>query len=96
MKTDILFSSPSIRFSRLQKESILAWGKDLGARDVPSLYKLEKFQGEALEAVGDPTVKIQAALGNIFYMNSVRHALARVSSSHLVWHSMYSLIEVSY
>ncbi|KAI0750509.1 hypothetical protein C8Q74DRAFT_1211986 [Fomes fomentarius] len=77
MKTDILFSSPSIRFSRLQKESILAWGKDLGARDVPSLYKLEKFQDEALEAVGDPIVKIQAASGNIFYMNSVRHALAR-------------------
>ncbi|OBZ73364.1 hypothetical protein A0H81_07153 [Grifola frondosa] len=35
MKTDILFSSPRLRFSRAQQEAILAWGKDLGAKRYP-------------------------------------------------------------
>ncbi|CDO77550.1 hypothetical protein BN946_scf184912.g49 [Trametes cinnabarina] len=77
MKTDILFSSSSLRFSRSQKEAILSWGKDLGAREVPSLYKLDRFERDALEAIGDPTIKVKAASGNVFYMNSIRHALAR-------------------
>ncbi|TBU36023.1 hypothetical protein BD309DRAFT_85074, partial [Dichomitus squalens] len=55
MKTDILFSSPDLRVSRSQKEAILGWGRALGAQDVPSLYKVEKFQAEALEAYGNPT-----------------------------------------
>ncbi|KAI0755371.1 hypothetical protein C8Q80DRAFT_1266837 [Daedaleopsis nitida] len=59
------------------KEAILAWGKDLGAREVPSLYKLDKFQSDGLDVLGNPTVKIKAASGNLFYMNSVRSALAR-------------------
>ncbi|KAH9899976.1 hypothetical protein C8Q73DRAFT_754715 [Cubamyces lactineus] len=76
MKTDILFSSPMIRFSRSQKEAILAWGRDMGAKDVPSLYGLENFQTSALHAVGDPTEKVEASSGNIFYMNSIYQALA--------------------
>ncbi|KAL1938673.1 hypothetical protein VTO73DRAFT_11488 [Trametes versicolor] len=78
MKTDILFSSPTIRFSRSQKEAILAWGKQMGATEVvPSLYGLDKFQDDALESVGDPTEKVQAPSGNVFYMNSIPQALAR-------------------
>ncbi|OJT07070.1 hypothetical protein TRAPUB_2102 [Trametes pubescens] len=77
LKTDILFSSPTIRFSRSQKEAILAWGKEMGAREVPSLYGLDKFQLDALESVGDPTEKIHASSGNVFYMNSIYQALAR-------------------
>ncbi|KAI9000497.1 hypothetical protein BD414DRAFT_404535 [Trametes punicea] len=77
MKTDILFSSANIRFSRGQKEAILVWGRDMGARDVPSLYGLDKFQKEALCAVGDPTEKVRAASGNVFYMNSIHQALAK-------------------
>lgn len=78
MKTDILFSSPTIRFSRSQKEAILAWGKEMGARDVPSLYGLDKFQDAALRSIGDPTEKVLASSGNVFYMNSIYQALARV------------------
>ncbi|KAH9946546.1 hypothetical protein B0H21DRAFT_808883 [Amylocystis lapponica] len=77
MKTDILFSSPRLRFSRAQQEAILAWGKDLGARDVPSHYRIEKFQKEALEAVGNPTVKVTAASGNVFYVNTVTQAMVK-------------------
>ncbi|OBZ79989.1 hypothetical protein A0H81_00442 [Grifola frondosa] len=77
MKTDILFSSSRLRFSRAQQEAVLAWGKDLGAKEVPSLYALNKFQQNALDAVGDPTVKVRAVSGNVFYMNSVCRAIAK-------------------
>ncbi|TBU64237.1 hypothetical protein BD310DRAFT_973250 [Dichomitus squalens] len=76
MKTDILFSSPELRFSRAQKEAILAWGRALGAKDVPSLYKLEKFQAEALEAYGNPTKRVQTSSGHVFYQNSLHHHVA--------------------
>ncbi|KAI0829952.1 hypothetical protein BC628DRAFT_1314715 [Trametes gibbosa] len=77
MRTDFLFSSPTIRFSRAQKEAVLAWAKEMGAKDVPSLYSLEKFQSDALESIGDPTEKVVASSGNVFYMNSIYQALAR-------------------
>lgn len=83
MKTDILFSSPHLRFSRAQKQAILAWGKELGAKDVPSLYKLEKFQQEALHAVGDPSSKVNTPSGNVFYINSVRMSIMRVCFAFL-------------
>ena len=78
MKTDILFSSPRLRFSREQQEAILAWGRNLGAKEVPTLYAVEKFQKTALDMMGNPTERVRAESGNIFYMNSVLHALARV------------------
>ncbi|TFK45607.1 hypothetical protein OE88DRAFT_1639656 [Heliocybe sulcata] len=77
MKTDILFSSPRLRFSRAQQQAVLAWGRDLGAKNVPSLHALHKFQAEALEAVGNPTVKVQAVSGNVFYMNEATHTIAK-------------------
>ncbi|KAH9927295.1 uncharacterized protein B0H18DRAFT_907557, partial [Fomitopsis serialis] len=77
MKTDILFSSPRLRFSREQQEAILAWGRGLGAKDVPSLYAVEKFQKAALDTVGDPTVKVRAESGNLLYMNSLLNAMSR-------------------
>ncbi|KAH9920588.1 uncharacterized protein B0H18DRAFT_936500 [Fomitopsis serialis] len=77
MKTDILFSSPRMRFSRQQKEAILAWGKSLGAKDVPSLHRVDKFQDEALAAVGNPTAKVKTDSGNIFYTNKIAAALSK-------------------
>ena len=79
MKTDILFSSAHMRFSRAQQEAILTWGRDLGAKDVPTLYGLNKFQENALNAVGNPTVKVKAVSGNVFYQNSILEAFKRVS-----------------
>ncbi|TFY58531.1 hypothetical protein EVJ58_g6361 [Rhodofomes roseus] len=73
----VLFSSPRLRFSRAQQEAILAWGKDLGARDVPSLYGVEKFQREALESLGNPTVKVTATSGNVYYRNTIRDTIAK-------------------
>ena len=90
MKTDILFSSPRLRFSREQQEAVLAWGRELGARDVPTLYAVEKFQSLALEAVGNPTKRVQAESGNVFYINSLVHAMARAS------HPLYLLPQSAY
>lgn len=81
MKTDILFSSPRLRFSREQQEAVLAWGRELGARDVPTLYSIEKFQSAALKSIGDPTRRVQADSGNVFYINSLVQAMARVRMS---------------
>ncbi|KAI0363005.1 hypothetical protein BV20DRAFT_984071 [Pilatotrama ljubarskyi] len=77
MKTDILFSSPELRFSRTQQEAILAWGTDLGARNVPSLYKLDKYQKEALDACGNLTTRVQSSSENIFYHNAIGHAITK-------------------
>ncbi len=54
----------------------------MGGRNVPSLYGLEKFQREALDAVGNPTVKIRTASGNVFYMNTIRETLMKVRGMH--------------
>ncbi len=78
MKTDILFSFPRLQFSRAQREAVLAWGRDLRANNVPSLYALEKFQVASLQAVGNPTVKIEVASGNILYMNDPAELLKKV------------------
>ncbi|EPQ49890.1 hypothetical protein GLOTRDRAFT_134493 [Gloeophyllum trabeum ATCC 11539] len=77
LKTDILFSSPRLRFSRSQQQAVLAWGRELGAKNVPTLHALHRFQSEALDAVGNPTVKVTAASGNVFYMNEVTKAIAK-------------------
>ncbi|EJF61700.1 hypothetical protein DICSQDRAFT_59881 [Dichomitus squalens LYAD-421 SS1] len=77
MKTDILFSSQELRFSRAQKQAILSWGRDLGAENVPSLYKIEKFQADALEACGNPSKRMQTSTGQVFYQNSMHHHVAQ-------------------
>lgn len=94
MKTDILFSSPRLQFSRAQQEAVLAWAKKLGARNVPSLYALEKFQEEALATVGDPTVKVETGTGNILYMNDPMKLLERVCrlQQFFLLHSLISTI----
>lgn len=81
MKTDILFSSPRLRFSRSQQEAVLAWGKALGAQQVPSLYSLEKFRDESLKALGDPTITLETVSGNIMSINDPACLLAKVTTS---------------
>lgn len=78
MRTDALFSSPRLRFSRAQQEAVLRYARDLGAK-VPSLHALHAFQQKSLAAVGNPTVEVKAASGNTFSMNDVRKLLFFVS-----------------
>ncbi|KAG8958843.1 hypothetical protein FRC00_002248 [Tulasnella sp. 408] len=39
--THLLFSSPRLRFSDAQKEAILSWGREMGAKNVPSISAYE-------------------------------------------------------
>ncbi|KAG1761023.1 hypothetical protein EDD22DRAFT_848083 [Suillus occidentalis] len=75
--TALLFSSPRLPFSEAQKKAILSWAKELGARDVPSLYALNRSQETIQKLVGDPTEKVTARSGNIFYFNDVGKAVAK-------------------
>lgn len=76
--TDVLFSSPRLRFSEAQMTAVLAWGKDLGAREVPSLGGLKRCRKAIGDLLGNPTKKFTSASGNIFYLNDIGKAIARV------------------
>ncbi|KAF7303406.1 hypothetical protein MIND_00569000 [Mycena indigotica] len=58
--------------------------KHLGARNVPTLKSLRKIPKKVHEEFSDKPVKITGSLGNIFYMNDIRHAIARDFSNPLV------------
>lgn len=50
--TDVLFSSPRLRFSEAQKSAVLDWATKLGAANVPSLYAIKKCQNDIVKLVG--------------------------------------------
>ncbi|KAG2115683.1 hypothetical protein BD769DRAFT_1629900 [Suillus cothurnatus] len=75
--TALLFSSPRLPFSEAQKKAILSWAKELGALDVSSLYALNRFQETVKTLVRNPTEKVTARSGNIFYLNDVGQAVAK-------------------
>lgn len=76
--TDVLFSSPWLRFSEQQKLAVLDWAKRMGARDVPSLHQLEKARELVDDHLGNPTMRINSTAGNVFYMNDIGAAIAKV------------------
>ncbi|KAJ6621770.1 hypothetical protein B0H10DRAFT_1945050 [Mycena sp. CBHHK59/15] len=63
--TDVLFSSPRLRFSRAQQKVVLSWAKDLEA-NVPSYGSFRKTQDTLLAEVGDPTKRQQSGRGNVW------------------------------
>ncbi len=77
--TDLLLSSPRLKFSEAQVEAILRWAKALKAEDVPTKYALDKSQRDLAKLIGNPTKKVTGRSGNIFYINDIAHALAKVS-----------------
>lgn len=78
--TSLLFSSPRLPFSDAQKRAILSWAQELGARDVPSLGAIKKSHRYLDNLIGDPTEKVTARSGNIFYINDVVKLIAKVCS----------------
>jgi hypothetical protein len=76
--TDVLFNSPHLRFSEAQKRAVLRWGKDLGAQDVPKLHALDSFQKKMMENMGKPTSRKSSCRGNIYYINDIGDAIAKV------------------
>ncbi|KAJ7937734.1 hypothetical protein B0H13DRAFT_1588434 [Mycena leptocephala] len=62
--TDVLFSSPRLRFSRAQQQTVLSWAKELGA-NVPMYSTFRKTQATLLEEIGDPTVRQESGRGTV-------------------------------
>lgn len=75
--TDLLFNSPRLRFSRAQQQAILLWAKELGA-NVPSYDRLRNCQAALKEATGDPTTRQESGRGNVWYLNEIGDAIAKV------------------
>ena len=76
--THILFNNPRLRFSDAQKQAVLDWARQLGAKNVPSIYQLEKTTEHIRKLFGDPTTKVTSPTGNVFFINDVGKAIAQV------------------
>ncbi|KAG2147895.1 uncharacterized protein EDB93DRAFT_1059045, partial [Suillus bovinus] len=74
----LLFSSPCHPFSDGQKKAIINWARELGARDVPSFGAIKKVQKHIDCLIGDPTEKVSARSGDIFYINNIAESIARI------------------
>lgn len=77
--TDILFSSPRLHFSEAQKHAVLDWANELGAKNVPSLYAVNKCQKKIRNLVGASTERVVSPSGTVFYLNDIGNAIAKVS-----------------
>ncbi|KDQ14122.1 hypothetical protein BOTBODRAFT_110575, partial [Botryobasidium botryosum FD-172 SS1] len=75
--TDVLFNSPRLQFSEHQKQAVLTWARDLGAR-VPTLSALKRWQTVLKDELGDPTEKVVSPEGSILYHNNIGYSVAKV------------------
>ncbi|KAI0091388.1 hypothetical protein BDY19DRAFT_860646, partial [Irpex rosettiformis] len=75
--TNLLLSSPRLKFSDAQIDAILRWAKALKAQDVPTKYAIDKSQADLARIVGNPTKKVTGSGGNVFYINDIAHAIAK-------------------
>jgi hypothetical protein len=74
----MLFRSPRLAFSRIQKEAILHWANLCGMTGVPTLYALGKCE-ERLKSCGEsPVRKFITSSGDILYMNTIQSAIRQV------------------
>ncbi|KAJ7256585.1 hypothetical protein C8J57DRAFT_1649924 [Mycena rebaudengoi] len=78
--TDVLFSSPRLRFSRAQQQAILSWAKDLGAK-VPAYGNFRKTQAALLAEVGNPTERQESGRGTVWYLNEIGDSIKKDMSN---------------
>ncbi|KAI0685315.1 hypothetical protein BC835DRAFT_1290475 [Cytidiella melzeri] len=76
--TDLLLTSPCLRFSDTQISAMLRWAKVLHMRDVPTLYAIKKMRQDLRHLVGDPTKRVVSPSGNIFHINDIGPAVSKV------------------
>ncbi|KAH9175921.1 hypothetical protein EDB89DRAFT_2240784 [Lactarius sanguifluus] len=74
--TDMLFSSPRLRFSEQQKKAVLNWASQLGARNVPSLYALSQFQERIKDIVGNSVTAVTSGAGDKLYIRDIPQMIA--------------------
>ncbi|KAI9430280.1 hypothetical protein H4582DRAFT_1798913, partial [Lactarius indigo] len=76
--TDMLFSSPRLRFSEQQKKAVLSWASQLGMQNVPSLYVLSQCQEHIKDIVRNSVTAVTSSTGNNLYMQDIPHMIAEV------------------
>ncbi|KAG2094609.1 uncharacterized protein F5147DRAFT_747791 [Suillus discolor] len=86
--TSLLFSSPCHPFSDGQKKATINWARELGAWDVPSFGTVKKVQKHIDCLIGDPTEKVLARSGDIFYINNIAESIARDYANPLTQFAM--------
>ncbi|KAH9079599.1 hypothetical protein EDB83DRAFT_2170317, partial [Lactarius deliciosus] len=74
--TDMLFSSPRLRFLEQQKKAVLNWASQLGARNVPSLYALSQFQECIKDIVGNSVTAVTSGAGDKLYIRDIPQMIA--------------------
>ncbi|KAG6916567.1 hypothetical protein DXG01_006338 [Tephrocybe rancida] len=74
--TDVLFSSPRLRFSRAQQKAVFSWARELGAHP-PSYDAFRSSQASLLRELGDPTERQESSRGNVYYLNSIGKSIAK-------------------
>src|ERR1700744_2440044 len=79
--TDILFSSPRLRFSEAQKKAVLSWALQLGARDVPTYHALSQFQERLRNTIGNSVTAVTTGAGHKVYMQDIPYMIAKVCLS---------------
>jgi hypothetical protein len=81
--TDLLFSSPRLRFSEQQKRAVLSWASQLGARDVPTYHALSRFQEHLRNTAGDSVTAVTTGAGHKVYMQDIPYMIAKVCLTSL-------------
>jgi hypothetical protein len=73
----VLFSLPHLRFSHAQQKAVLSWAKELGAQ-VLGYTRFRKWQATLQKETGHPTTRQESRRGNVWYLNEVSDAIAKV------------------
>lgn len=76
--TALVFSSPRLAFSSTQESLILTFARELGAQGVPTAYALKQERQQIKTLLGDPTSRLVAVTGDVYYLNDIASALAKV------------------
>lgn len=74
--TDLLFSSPRLKFLQAQQKAVLSWAKQLGATS-PEHTKFRATQDGILNELGDPTTRQQSGHGNVWYINEIGNSIVK-------------------
>jgi hypothetical protein len=78
MLLDVLNNLPRLRMSTSHFKMILWLLKKCGLQDVPSYKAFQKMQEGLRKKCGSEPKLHRSTLGNVFYVNAVRDAVARV------------------
>ena len=81
--TDILFSSPRLRFSVPQKRAVLEWASQLGTPGVPTLYALSQSQNYIKGLVGDSVTAATTGMGHKIFIQDIPYMIAKVCCSSI-------------